>query len=123
MKTRDEILNNPKIWGHLKAINKFGSALVKLPDCGTCTVVWGNNENGMEHVSVSPLKKFRIPSWDDMCVLKDIFFYNEEEAYQVHPKKSEYVNIKQNCLHLWKPIGHEIWDFTEKKGRCKNENR
>lgn len=115
MKTRDEILSNPKIWGPMKAINNLDSALVKLPDCGTCTVVWGDNENGMEHVSVSPLKKFRIPSWDDMCVLKNIFFYDEEETYQVHPKKSEHINIKQNCLHLWKPIGHELWDFMEKK--------
>ena len=123
MKTRDEILSSPEVWDYSNRLGRLDSALVKLPDCGTCTVVWGNNENGMEHVSVSPLKKFRIPSWDDMCALKDIFFYNEEEAYQVHPKKSDYVNIKQNCLHLWRPIGHEIWDFTEKKGWCTNENR
>ena len=116
MKTRDEILSSPKVWDYSNRLGRLNSARVKLPDCGTCTVVWGNNEYGMEHVSVSPLKKFRIPSWDDMCDLKDIFFYDEEEAYQVHPKKSDYANIKQNCLHLWRPIGHEIWNFTEKKG-------
>ena len=121
MKTRDEILSSPEVWDYSNRLGRLDSALVKLPDCGTCTVVWGNNEDGMEHVSVSPLKKFRIPSWDDMCALKDIFFYNEEEAYQVHPKKSDYVNIKQNCLHLWKPIGHEIWDFTEKKGESNGQ--
>ena len=121
MKTRDEILSSPEVWDYSNRLGRLDSALVKLPDCGTCTVVWGNNEDGMEHVSVSPLKKFRIPSWDDMCALKDIFFYNEEEAYQVHPKKSDYVNIKQNCLHLWRPIGHEIWNFTEKKGESNGQ--
>ena len=38
-----------------------------------------------------------------MCELKDMFFDDEEEAYQIMPKKSEYVNLKDNCLHLWRP--------------------
>jgi hypothetical protein len=25
-----------------------------------------------------------------MCVLKDVFWGEEEEVYQIHPKKSEY---------------------------------
>ena len=41
----------------------------------------------MEHVSVSPKKKFRVPTWDDMCVLKDVFFEDEEEASQIHRKR------------------------------------
>ena len=56
-----------------------------------------------------------IPTWDDMCVLKDIFFDDEEEVYQIHPKKSEYVNMSKNCLHLWKPIGHELGELVEKR--------
>ena len=114
MKTQKEILTNPRIWSYKPGI--MDAALVKLPDCGTCSVIWGNNEDGMEHVSISPVHKFRIPSWDDMCALKDIFFYDEEEAYQIHPKKSEYVNFKSNCLHLWKPIGHELQELVGQKG-------
>ncbi len=49
-----------------------------------------------------------------MCTLKDIFFDDEEEAYQIHPKKSQYVNGVENCLHLWKPIGHEIDELVTK---------
>ena len=107
MKKLEEILSNERIFG-FGNVSLMYSAWVKLPDCGTCSVVWGYNEDGMEHVSVSPKKKFRIPTWDDMCVLKDIFFEDEEEAYQIHPKKSQYVNAVDNCLHLWKPVGHEI---------------
>lgn len=113
MKKLDEILKNERIWGH-EIMFQFHSAWVKLPECGKCSVIWSDCEDGMEHVSVSPKKQFRMPSWDDMCVLKDIFFEYEEEAYQIHPKKSEYVNAVENCLHLWKPKGHEINELISK---------
>lgn len=118
MRKLDEILKNERIWGH-EIMFPFHSAWVKLPDCGKCSVIWSDCEDGMEHVSISPRKQFRMPSWDDMCVLKDIFFENEEEAYQIHPKNSQYVNDVENCLHLWKPKGHEIDELTklEKQSR------
>ena len=118
MKKLDEILKNERIWGH-EIMFPFHTAWVKLPECGKCSVIWSDCEDGMEHVSVSPKKQFRMPSWDDMCVLKDIFFEYEEEAYQIHPKNSQYVNDVENCLHLWKPKGHEIDELTklEKKSR------
>ena len=75
--------------------------------------MFGDNENGYEHVSVSPRHKFKTPTWEDMCVLKDIFWHEEEEAYQIHPKKSEYVNVQENCLHLWKPVGHELGELVK----------
>lgn len=112
MKKLDEILKNERIWGH-EIMFPFHSAWVKLPECGKCSVIWSDCEDGMEHVSVSPKKQFRMPSWDDMCVLKDIFFEYEEEAYQIHPKNSLYVNDVENCLHLWKPKGHEIDELTK----------
>lgn len=98
--------NNPSVF----------SGLVKLPDCGTCTVVWGYNEDHYEHVSIAPVHESRIPSWDDMATLKDIFFLEEEEAYQIMPKHSEYVNLKRNCLHLWRPAnGKRLDDLVREK--------
>lgn len=112
MRLIEEIVSNKRIF---RANTKFiNTALVKLTDSGTCTVAWGYNECGFEHVSVSPLKLHRIPSWNDMCQLKDIFFYDDEEVLQLHPKKSEYVNIQDNCLHLWKPKGIEIMETLGK---------
>ena len=66
------------------------------------TVVFSNSEDGYEHVSFAPFSG-RIPKWETMCQLKDMFWEDEEEVYQIMPKKSEYVNIKNNCLHLWRP--------------------
>ena len=65
-----------------------------------------SNGNGWEHVSVS--SRHKIPSWKTMCAIKDLFFEEEEVVMQLHPKKSEYVNNHENCLHLWRPINQEI---------------
>lgn len=71
------------------------------------SVIWSCG-GGWEHVSVSPYKKKIVPSWDDMCKIKDIFFRDEECAVQYHPPKNQYVNIVPNCLHLWKPINEVL---------------
>lgn len=63
---------------------------------------WGG---GWEHVSVS--LKNRCPTWEEMCVVKDIFWEESECVVEFHPPKSEYVDIHPYCLHLWKKIGAE----------------
>lgn len=109
MKNLEKILENHQV------IFPAHAEMIKLPDCGTSSVIW-DCMNGYEHVSVSPKKRCNIPTWNDMCVLKDVFFGEEEEAYQIHPKKSQYVNRVENCLHLWKPIGHEIDELVKREG-------
>jgi len=110
------IVADKRIW-QAENMGFMNSALIKLPDCKTCSVIWSDNECGWEHVSVSPKHKFSIPTWDDMCVLKDIFFYDEEVVYQIHPAKSQYVNIVDNCLHLWKPKDIDLKKIVEEKWR------
>lgn len=65
------------------------------------TVIW-SYVGGWEHVSICP--KNRTPYWDEMCMLKEMFWYEDETVIQYHPAKSNYVNNLKNCLHLWKPI-------------------
>lgn len=62
-----------------------------------------DKESGWEHVSVST--EYRTPSWKEMCLIKNLFWEDEECVVQYHPSKSEYVNHHPHCLHLWKPIG------------------
>jgi len=59
-----------------------------------------------EHVSVS--LKNRCPNWREMCFVKDYFWDPDEVVMQLHPAKSEYVNMHPYCLHLWKPIDLDI---------------
>ena len=65
------------------------------------TVIWSYG-GGWEHVSIDG--KNRMPTWDEMCHLKDMFFTEDECCVQYHPPKSEYVNNIPYCLHIWKPI-------------------
>ena len=75
------------------------------------SVVFGFDENGMEHVSVSNFKSRRLPTWDDMCKLKDMFFHKDEMVVQIHPSEERYLHGVQglngrkleNVLHLWRP--------------------
>lgn len=71
------------------------------------SVIWSNG-GGWDHVSVSPVNWKKIPTWDEMCMVKNMFFGPDETVVQYHPAKSCYVNVLPNCLHLWKPQHEKI---------------
>jgi len=67
-------------------------------------------QNGKrEHVSVSLKNSNKtLPTWKDMCRIKDIFWNGDEEVHQIHPKAEQYVHgvgDTENVLHLWRPVG------------------
>lgn len=59
---------------------------------------------GWQHVSVSIDDVPRCPNWQEMCMIKDLFWEPEDVVVQFHPKKSEYVNLHPHVLHLWRCI-------------------
>lgn len=61
---------------------------------------------GWEHVSVS--LPGRCPTWEEMCIIKELFWRDDVVVVQYHPRKSDYVNQHKYCLHLWRPIGVEL---------------
>lgn len=67
-----------------------------------------SNGMGWEHVSVTYRGKGKIPTWYDMCYVKDLFWDEEETVMQLHPPKSQYVNNHPNVLHLWRPTDQKI---------------
>jgi len=67
------------------------------------SVIWSFG-GGWEHVSVTPYNRRHTPTWDEMCRLKGMFFWEDEVVVQYHPAKSDYINNVQNCLHLWRPL-------------------
>ncbi len=60
---------------------------------------------GWEHVSVRAHSwvSSRVPTWLEMCFAKDLFWGEEDEVVQFHPRRSEYVNLHAHVLHLWRP--------------------
>jgi hypothetical protein len=69
---------------------------------------------GWEHVSVTlSLKDMkcqlnRCPTWDEMCFVKDVFWSKGDAVIQIHPPVKDHVNFHPFCLHLWRPIGHNL---------------
>lgn len=61
-----------------------------------------DEDTGWEHVSVSLDNDGRIPSWEEMCFVKELFWDDTDCVVQFHPAKQDYVNVKNNCLHLWR---------------------
>jgi hypothetical protein len=57
-----------------------------------------------EHVSVhiEEYGKQRIPTWNEMCQIKDLFWKDDEVVVQFHPDKKDYVNCHPHVLHLWR---------------------
>lgn len=110
-------------------------AIMDLPTGMRCSLVVGDNEDGWEHVSIV-LSARRLPTWEEMCYVKDLFWEEEEMVVQIHPKKSEYVNLTE-ALHLWRPkdgnwarmndffndftIDHDIDNRKKKEGRNESE--
>ena len=60
---------------------------------------------GWDHVSVTAS---RTPTWDEMCYVKGMFFYEDECVVQYHPPVAVYVNCHPRCLHLWRPQAFDI---------------
>lgn len=64
---------------------------------------WGG---GWDHVSVS--LPSRVPHWDEMELVRYVFFKPEETVMQLHVPPEDHVNFHATCLHLWRPQVGEI---------------
>ena len=56
---------------------------------------------GWDHVSVS--LKNRTPRYQEMKMVKRIFFEDDEWAMELHPPGKSYISVNDNVLHLWRP--------------------
>lgn len=61
---------------------------------------------GWEHVSVSLPN--RCPTWVEMDMIKRLFWNDEDAVMQLHPPRSDWVNLHPYCLHLWRPTSAAI---------------
>lgn len=99
MKSIGDILASRRVILISKSHDGFNGIILIRGWEGSVIASWGG---GWDHVSVSPKKLNKVPTWDDMCLIKELFFKDDEAVIQVHPPKDEYVNNMPNCLHLWR---------------------
>jgi hypothetical protein len=91
--------------GSNDSIGNNGAFIFNLGVSKLFRVVASDGE-GWEHVSVSYPN--RCPTWNEMCMIKDIFWDEDDCVIQYHPPKEDYIDNHKFCLHLWRPIGVEI---------------
>lgn len=66
------------------------------------------------HASIS--HPDRLPTYAELCRLKESVFGKEGIAAQVFEAESNHVNIHPNCLHLWGPRMPSIWPLPRFTG-------
>lgn len=90
----------------------FGAFLVPGRDaCGRILrIIASSGSPGLpwEHVSVSVEGHSRCPSWEEMCVVKDLFWDEDVCVVQYHPPRKDYVNCHPYTLHLWRPVEERL---------------
>lgn len=96
--------------------DRFGLFVTKVNQFMVAMIADDGAVTGWEHVSVTVTKLssaskrpvYVMPTWEIMATVKDLFWEPEEEAFQFHPPRSQYVNFHPTCLHLWKPTSGSI---------------
>ena len=117
MRKFEDVMKSPRLSVIHSAENKWLTATLTHPEYKPnqiCIIAAWNevaiDGKPLEHVSVSLAR--RCPTWDEMSMIKDIFWEDEECVIQFHPPKSEYINWHPYCLHMWRKPGWEpelIW--------------
>lgn len=96
--------------GRFRSTEEYGNNgifLVTRPKNKSLVCIASDGE-GWEHVSVTYKYLNKCPSWEAMCLIKDLFWDEDETVIQYHPPKSDYVNMHPYVLHLWKPIDIDL---------------
>jgi hypothetical protein len=102
-----------KRWSDIDAVvmrlkgNEGGGAwALKSKLDGELVRIIASNEDGWDHVSVS--LENRIPTWEEMEMVKRLFFKPHEIAVQFHVPPKDHINVHPHVLHLWRPQREKI---------------
>lgn len=95
--------------------DRFGAFFFSRGNTRIKIIATDGQEVSWEHVSVTVAYRRgccswveRMPTWDEMCWVKNLFWNDDEAVMQLHPPKSEYMNNHRFCLHLWRPTTQDI---------------
>lgn len=106
MKTIEEIKKTPNLFIEAEAANcGIGGRYYDQYNNKWLNFIF-SYQMGWEHLSVSMPSK--TPTWDQMCMMKDIFWGKDEACVEYHPKEEDYINNHKHCLHIWKPTNVEL---------------
>jgi hypothetical protein len=78
-------------------------------------VIWSlaYEADGALWLHVSASHRSRVPTWAEMCAVKELFIGPDRWAVQLHPPATEHINIHPLCLHLFAPFSPEAWPLPD----------
>lgn len=113
--------NPPSFWRESKIslyrlLSEMWSDYIKVYEYNGLRVVasvcvYPDNKEWL-HISFSRAK--RMPDYKDIKMVRDHFIGEDKKCFMVFPNKDHYVNIHENCLHLWYTKESGIPDFDVK---------
>jgi hypothetical protein len=106
MKALEEIRKTPNLFIDAEAENDGMGGRYYDKQTGKFLHFIFSYQMGWEHLSVSTPSK--CPTWEQMCMMKDIFWNKDECCVEYHPKEEDYVNNHPYCLHIWRPTEEVI---------------
>jgi len=83
-----------------------GWFMLKTKEDGDPLAILATNGDEWDHISIS--LRNRCPTWDEMELVKRLFFEPDELAIQYHVPVSDHINIHPHTLHLWRPHNLQI---------------
>lgn len=86
--------------------DRAGVFFIPHPRTAVTLKVIASSGYGWDHVSVSLPN--RCPNWLEMDAVKRAFFHDHETVMQLHVPSADHVNFHPYCLHLWRPLDHEV---------------
>ena len=118
MKPISEIEANEYVWDMRPApIAHSFVGYCKLPQAKRCSLIISYSEgNEMDHVSVSPMNRFTVPTWEDMCALKkalgDWNRDNWTDAFTGADAGSDFADIIDHAKTIDSaPVVHAHWVY------------
>jgi len=78
-------------------------------------VIWSaaTEDDGLVWLHASavagPRRAPRLPTYDEMAMVKRLFCGTHRPALSVWPRESEHVNLHPHALHVWAPFDATTW--------------
>lgn len=113
--TTEEVTDDDWFLALAQRLDRAGSAVVSLGQwsqglrygvrrkgCYLLCIIEPELHDGSvwRHLSVSCSKPPRVPTWEELGAMKELFL-GDEKAVMVFPRKAEYVNDHPHVLHLF----------------------
>lgn len=88
-------------WRTPERFGPDGWCLVKVDRSASVIVTTARQDDGLEWTHASMAHEDRLPSYDDLVLLRSAVWGSKGWAFQVFAPPSSHVNIHRYALHLW----------------------